>query len=554
MNLSTMLSVSDWNAIQAASPTYAEFMASIAWLETNCGRIGAGRDWYFGFDYYPGAAQPQYKGFANQVAAVSAFVQNCSLPISQATVLEFSRSYWKAGSTDADRVAWANGVWGVLAGLVDDLSNAWLTQTPAAAVKSGLWTNVPSLSNMQDPAFVLALIAQTGLSALQALLKAAKTDPRLRFKYKLIPATKEQLAARKQFRDVHDAVAILKTAPASFYWPTLPARDQGAEPDCTGFGNADMIDRLVAYFYGEANEAAEVFITSALEAFEGGGGNDQGGYTIYVLDFIEANGLAPETDWPISILTPENIDNLPAIPANVLAAGSGQKISGSSVITTADELKAALLTAPVSFDVAVYSNGFENAAGGVILAPNSVAGDTLEGYHNICFDGYDDTKQLAGFSTPGAFRFANSWGPDWGDNGYGWIHPSLITNTKLMTGMYSVTPAITVPNQPQPNPPAPPTPPAPSTEPIAIFTCGENQAIMNGVAVPIDSNPAVTPILVDQWGRVFVPLRFTQELIVLFGGKATMLTWDASKLQATQTESASGVNEFIEVLPGVPGE
>lgn len=42
------------------------------------------------------------------------------------------------------------------------------------------------------------------------------------------------------------------------------------------------------------------------------------------------------------------------------------------------------------------------------------------GTHAICLVGYDDTMQ--------AFKFINSWGTDWGINGYGYISYDLITS------------------------------------------------------------------------------------------------------------------------------
>jgi len=41
------------------------------------------------------------------------------------------------------------------------------------------------------------------------------------------------------------------------------------------------------------------------------------------------------------------------------------------------------------------------------------------GGHALCLVGYDDNKQTA--DGPGAFKFVNSWGTDWGDAGYGWM-------------------------------------------------------------------------------------------------------------------------------------
>ena len=47
---------------------------------------------------------------------------------------------------------------------------------------------------------------------------------------------------------------------------------------------------------------------------------------------------------------------------------------------------------------------------------NSTSGTKSAISHAICLIGYDDNK-----GTHGAFKFINSWGTDWGINGYGWI-------------------------------------------------------------------------------------------------------------------------------------
>lgn len=45
------------------------------------------------------------------------------------------------------------------------------------------------------------------------------------------------------------------------------------------------------------------------------------------------------------------------------------------------------------------------------------------GQHAICLIGYDDNK------SSGAFKFINSWGTDWGVNGYGWILYDLVNSS-----------------------------------------------------------------------------------------------------------------------------
>jgi C1A family cysteine protease len=39
--------------------------------------------------------------------------------------------------------------------------------------------------------------------------------------------------------------------------------------------------------------------------------------------------------------------------------------------------------------------------------------EPLIGGHSVCLVGYDDAKQT--------FKFINSWGPTWGDHGYGYL-------------------------------------------------------------------------------------------------------------------------------------
>ena len=56
---------------------------------------------------------------------------------------------------------------------------------------------------------------------------------------------------------------------------------------------------------------------------------------------------------------------------------------------------------------------------------DSVYGES-QGNHAIALVGYDDTK-----GSNGAFRFINSWGTNWGLNGYGWISYNLVTSSTV---------------------------------------------------------------------------------------------------------------------------
>ena len=59
------------------------------------------------------------------------------------------------------------------------------------------------------------------------------------------------------------------------------------------------------------------------------------------------------------------------------------------------------------------------------------AGVEIDGGHAICLCGYDDSL--------GAFRFKNSWGTGWGDQGYAWISYDYIKNHSIEYGAVYVT-------------------------------------------------------------------------------------------------------------------
>jgi hypothetical protein len=268
------------------------------------------------------------------------------------------------------------------------------------------------------------------------------------FKKNIVQPTPQAVkdAARK-YRDLVPVIA----PPSSFFCPTLPVRDQGQNPDCTGFGTAGQQDRRVAL------DLPSAFQTSPLYIFIKGGGGPNGAVIGNILRALETYGICKESTFPISLLT--DINNLPAIPPAADVEAASYRCGPFALVQTVDELKDAVSktgpegTGPAAvIGVAVYSNSFENAANGVILPPSSVPNDICLGYHEVCVDAFDDSKVTPAYPDAGYFRFPNSWGTEWGDPenpGYGWIHYSLVTNPDFMTEMWGSVDSI---NQPQPSP------------------------------------------------------------------------------------------------------
>jgi C1A family cysteine protease len=75
---------------------------------------------------------------------------------------------------------------------------------------------------------------------------------------------------------------------------------------------------------------------------------------------------------------------------------------------------------PVVFGIYVQSSIFTTSTSGDVEGTGKSAGG-----HALLAVGYDDNHANPD-GTTGAIRFINSWGPAWGDNGYGWISYTLL--------------------------------------------------------------------------------------------------------------------------------
>lgn len=77
---------------------------------------------------------------------------------------------------------------------------------------------------------------------------------------------------------------------------------------------------------------------------------------------------------------------------------------------------------PVIFGIAVYSSFYNASQTGIVPMPD-INSENLLGYHCILIIGYDDNMQR--------FKCANSWGINWGINGYFYLPYNYVLNINL---------------------------------------------------------------------------------------------------------------------------
>jgi fibronectin type 3 domain-containing protein len=143
-------------------------------------------------------------------------------------------------------------------------------------------------------------------------------------------------------------------------------------------------------------------------------GKDQGGSVLQGLILLSSHGILNWNDLPYNVNDYRDRSYL----GN--AKSLKQRIAGFQRIPTnnLNQIKAYLLEGhPLPTSILFFKGYSEYGSSDIIKKPSGA----FMGAQAVVLAGYDDSKK--------AFKFLNSWGPGWGDNGYGWIDYTYFQRT-----------------------------------------------------------------------------------------------------------------------------
>ena len=138
-------------------------------------------------------------------------------------------------------------------------------------------------------------------------------------------------------------------------------------------------------------------------------------------------GVCPETEWPYDI---QNFKEKPLDKCYNIA-NNHKTIKYHRIEQNINHIKSCLLEGyPIVFGFTVYEN-FESedvAKTGIMEMPKR--DDKVLGGHAVMAVGYNDKKKL--------IIVRNSWGIEWGDNGYFYMPYAFITNKNMCADLWSI--------------------------------------------------------------------------------------------------------------------
>lgn len=207
-------------------------------------------------------------------------------------------------------------------------------------------------------------------------------------------------------------------------WMT-PVENQGAIGSCTANALASAVEYLALRGEGQRVDVSRLFIYFNQRLWRGSVRKDAGAAISWGIRVLAHLGVPDERMWPYH---PDLFAVQPPEPV-YRAALDHRIVDWCRVPLHGDAIRACLTEGfPIVFGVRTYSSFERIGKDGLCATPSS--GEKDNGAHAMLLVGYDDAEQL--------FIVRNSWGIDWGDQGYCYLPYKYLLDPSFATSLWSV--------------------------------------------------------------------------------------------------------------------
>lgn len=218
-----------------------------------------------------------------------------------------------------------------------------------------------------------------------------------------------------------------------------PVHFQGYYNTCTAHVVTSMVELLENRANGTYVPASRLFLYQVAKRILGESG-DPGVYLRQMMGSVVLVGVPPEKFWPYLDTERKDDPRVDAEPDAFCYAMARDfskaryfrlDSSGADLEEVQARIQVCLAASmPSSIGFPLYRSSLESAAeSGDVSMP--AEGEKPVGSHAVLLVGFDDARRMGGEGgveeTTGAFLFKNSWGADWGAEGYGWLPYRYLT-------------------------------------------------------------------------------------------------------------------------------
>ena len=212
--------------------------------------------------------------------------------------------------------------------------------------------------------------------------------------------------------------------PQVVYLITPPVQDQGNEGSCVFHAITSAMEYEEIDSHGNLTMLSRAFPYYNYRKSQGDIQDDTGADPAVALKQFAQIGTCREDIWPY---IPENFAQEPT-PEAYANAADYRVLKYFGLASLGDMLNCIASGWGFVCGISVYQS-FEAAADGIIPMPDP--DESFLGGHMIYVGGgYDRHKK--------AFKFQNSWGTAWGQDGFGWLPFDYLTNRNLASDFFTI--------------------------------------------------------------------------------------------------------------------